>query len=61
MLSPALRQHGHLNLQGLAEHEDAAIHAIGTFAQTTSSVHGTSKASSTSTKSWDWQGDNLVR
>ena len=49
------------NLQGLAEHKDAAIHAIGTFAQTTSSVHGTSQASSTSTKAWDWKGDRLVR
>ena len=29
------------------EHKDAAVHAIGTFAQTTSSVNGTSKASST--------------
>ena len=50
-----------INPLGLEEHKDAAVHAIGTFAQTTSSVNGTSKGSSTSTKSWDWKGDKLVR
>ncbi|MET0914566.1 MAG: M20/M25/M40 family metallo-hydrolase [Jiangellaceae bacterium] len=50
-----------LNLMGLAEHKDAAVHAIATFAQTTSAVNGTGKASSTATKSWDWKGDKLVR
>jgi len=33
----------------------------GTFAQTTSSVNGTGKASSSSTKAWDWKGDHQVR
>ena len=47
--------------QGLSEHSDAAIHAIQTFAQTTSSVNGTDKGSSTSTKAWDWKGDHQVR
>ena len=47
--------------QGLEEHKDAAVHAIATFAQTTSSVHGTDKGSPTATKSWDWKGDKLVR
>ena len=50
-----------INLQGLAEHKDAAVHAIFTFAQTTSAVNGTSKGSSTAMKSWDWQGGKLVR
>jgi hypothetical protein len=50
-----------LNLKGLAEHKDAAVHAITTFAQTVSSVNGTSKASSTALKSWDWKGGKLVR
>ena len=50
-----------LNLKGLAEHKDAAVHAIATFAQTTSSVHGTGKASSSALKSWDWKGGKLVR
>jgi Zn-dependent M28 family amino/carboxypeptidase len=50
-----------LNLQGLQEHKEAAVHAIGTFAQTTSSVHGTSQGSSSSMKAWDWKGDKLVR
>ena len=45
--------------QGLEEHKDAAVHAIQTFAQTNSSVHGTDQASST--KPSDWKGDKLVR
>ena len=45
----------------LTQHKDAAVHAVGTFAQTTSSVNGTGKASSSSTKAWDWKGDHQVR
>jgi Zn-dependent M28 family amino/carboxypeptidase len=47
--------------QGLDEHKDAAVHAILTFAQATSSVNGTDKGSSSATKDWDWKGDRLVR
>ena len=47
--------------QGLGEHSDAAVHAILTFAQTTSAVNGTSKGSTMSTQPWDWHGDHLVR
>ena len=50
-----------LNDRGLREHKDAAVHAILTFAQTTSAVNGTSKASATSTKAWDWKGSHQVR
>jgi hypothetical protein len=50
-----------VNDQGLFEHSQAAVHAILTFAQTTSAVNGTDKGSSRSTKSWDWKGDLLVR
>jgi Zn-dependent M28 family amino/carboxypeptidase len=46
--------------RGLEEHKDAAVNAILTFAQTTSSVHGTDQGSSTP-KPWDWKGDKLVR
>jgi hypothetical protein len=45
----------------LDQHSDAAVHAILTFAQTTSSVSGTNPASMTATKDWDWKGDHLVR
>ncbi len=47
--------------QGLLEHKDAAVHAIGTFATTTSAVNGTGKAASTALKSWDWKGNHQVR
>jgi Zn-dependent M28 family amino/carboxypeptidase len=47
--------------QGLEEHKDAAVHAVLTFAQTTSSVNGTDKGSPSATKDWDWKGDKLVR
>jgi Zn-dependent M28 family amino/carboxypeptidase len=50
-----------INDQGLAEHSDAAIHAILTFAQTQSSVNGTSRGSGTALKSWDWKGSRRVR
>jgi hypothetical protein len=49
-----------LNDKGLREHTDAAVHAILTFAQTTSAVNGTSKASGTSIKPWDWKGSHQV-
>ena len=45
----------------LTQHKDAAVHDVDTFAQTTSSVNGTGKASSSSTKAWDWKGDHQVR
>jgi Zn-dependent M28 family amino/carboxypeptidase len=51
----------HVNNTGLEQLGDAAVHAIWTFAQTTSAVNGTGKASSTSTKESDWKGDRLVR
>ena len=60
VLPPALRHAGQHQQHGL-EHKDAAVHAIRTFAQTTSAVNGTGKASSTSTKPCDWKGDQLVR
>ena len=41
----------------LDQHGDAAVHAILTFAQTTSSVSGTDRSSSTATKDWDWKGE----
>ena len=50
-----------INEQGLDEHKDAAVHAILTFAQTTSAVNGTDKGSTNATKHWDWKGDKLVR
>jgi Zn-dependent M28 family amino/carboxypeptidase len=40
---------------------DAVAHSTLTFAQTTSAVRGTDKASSTATKSYDWKGDHLKR
>jgi hypothetical protein len=49
------------NLQGLAEHKDAAVHAIFTFARTISAVNGTGKGSSTAMTSWDWKGGKLAR
>jgi len=51
----------HVNNTGLEQLGDAAVHAIWTFAQTTSAVNGTGKASSTSMKESDWKGDRLVR
>jgi Zn-dependent M28 family amino/carboxypeptidase len=50
-----------INNQGLSEHSDAAVHAILTFAQTTSAVNGTDKGSASATKETDWHGDKLVR
>ena len=50
-----------INDRGFSEHSDAAIHAILTFAQTTSAVNGTDKGSASATKETDWHGDKLVR
>ena len=50
-----------INETGYEEHKDAAVHAIQTFAQTTASVHGTDKGSTSATKDSDWNGDTLVR
>ena len=50
-----------INDKGYREHKDAAVHAILTFAQTTSAVKGTDKGSTDSTKEWDWHGDKQVK
>jgi Zn-dependent M28 family amino/carboxypeptidase len=50
-----------INDKGYKEHKDAAVHAILTFARTTSAVNGTDKGSTGSTKESDWRGDKLVR
>ena len=50
-----------INDTGLSQHSDAAVHAILTFAQTTSAVNGTEKGSSRSTKPFDWHGPKQVR
>jgi Zn-dependent M28 family amino/carboxypeptidase len=50
-----------INDQGLSEHSDAAVHAILTFAQTTSAVNGTEKGSPSSMKPFDWHGPKQVR
>jgi Zn-dependent M28 family amino/carboxypeptidase len=50
-----------ISRQGLDEHKDAVVQAILTFAQTTSSIHGTDKGSTSATKDSDWKGDKLVR
>ena len=50
-----------INNKGYGEHKDAAVHAILTFAQTTSSVKGTDRGSASSTKEWDWHGDKQVK
>jgi hypothetical protein len=60
VLPPGVR-HADISQVALTQHKDAAVHAVGTFAQTTSSVNGTGKASSSSTKAWDWKGDHQVR
>jgi Zn-dependent M28 family amino/carboxypeptidase len=49
-----------INDQGLSEHSDAAVHAIVTFAETTSAVNGTDKGSSFP-KPWNWHGDQQLR
>ena len=50
-----------INDQGLSEHSDAVVHAILTFAQTTSAVNGTEKGSPSSAKPFDWHGPKQVR
>ena len=48
-----------INEKGLDEHSDAAVHAIWTFAQSSSAVQGTAKASTTE-KPYDWKSDLLA-
>jgi Zn-dependent M28 family amino/carboxypeptidase len=50
-----------INDKGFKEHKDAAVHAILTFAQTTSAVNGTDEGSAGSTKEVNWHGDKLVK
>jgi Zn-dependent M28 family amino/carboxypeptidase len=50
-----------INNKGLEEHSDAAIHAILTFAETTSSVSGTDRGSSTESTAKVWKGHHQVR
>lgn len=50
-----------INNKGLDEHSDAAVHAILTFAQTSSAVSGTDKGSTTSTKPKEFKGHHKVR
>jgi Zn-dependent M28 family amino/carboxypeptidase len=50
-----------INNQGLEELSDAVVHAILTFAMTTSAVNGTDKGSAASTKPLDWKGHHRVR
>ena len=47
--------------QGLAEHKDAVVHAILTFAMTQSSVKGTAQGAPPSTKSTEWKGPHRRR
>ncbi len=50
-----------INDEVLAITSDAVAHSVLTFAQTTSSVNGTGKASDKATKSFDWKGNKLRR
>ncbi len=50
-----------INYTGLEEHSDAAVHAILTFAETTSSVSGTDRRTSTESKAKEWKGHHRVR
>ena len=50
-----------INDQGLSEHSDALVHAVLTFAQTTSAVNGTEKGSPSSMKPFDFHGPKRVR
>ena len=52
---------GNINETVLAIMSDAVAHTVLTFAQTTASVSGTDKGSSSSTKPYDWKGDHLRR
>jgi Zn-dependent M28 family amino/carboxypeptidase len=49
-----------INNEALDVMSDAVVHAVMSFAQTTSSTNGTTKSSG-STKPLDWKGDHLVR
>jgi hypothetical protein len=50
-----------INNEGLDEHSDDAVHAILTFAETSSAVSGTDKGSTTSTKPNEFKGHHKVR
>jgi len=50
-----------INNTGHVQHKDAAVHAILTFAQTTSAVSGTDRTSATATKHADWRGHHQKR
>ncbi len=50
-----------LSNEALDVMSDAVAHAVLTFAQTTSAVRGTDRASTTATKPSDWKGDRLRR
>jgi Zn-dependent M28 family amino/carboxypeptidase len=50
-----------INNQGLSEHSDAAVHAILSFAETSSAVTGTDKRSTTSSKPKEFKGHHKVR
>jgi Zn-dependent M28 family amino/carboxypeptidase len=50
-----------INNTALDINSDAVAHAVLTFAQTTSSTNGTDKASSSSTKSYEWKGDHRIK
>ena len=50
-----------INDEVLGITSDAVAHSILTFAQTTSSVNGTGKASTKATKPFDWKGNKLLR
>jgi Zn-dependent M28 family amino/carboxypeptidase len=50
-----------INNNGLDQHSDAAVHAILTFAETSSAVSGTGRGSTTSTKSKVFKGHHKVR
>ena len=50
-----------INDLGYKQHKDAAVHAILTFAQTTSAVNGTDQGAGSSTKDVTWHGNHQVR
>jgi Zn-dependent M28 family amino/carboxypeptidase len=50
-----------INDEVLAVTSDAVAHSVLTFAQTTSAVNGTGKASAKATKPFDWKGNKLRR
>jgi Zn-dependent M28 family amino/carboxypeptidase len=55
------RYETNINDTVLEQMADAVAHSVLTFAQTTSAVNGTAKASAQATKEFDWKGSHLVR